>query len=544
MATIKPNQPVIFNESLDPCNSDTAYYTQIVDNGDETQFQLEINVCNGQSQLVPDPNFTSPSNFTLGANWAISSNILCKTAGSSGSFSTNYDLPSTASYYQINITVDSIGSGSSFDVYIGSLLIGQLTSTGNYSFYGFPIDIIFVGSPISIFPSSINDTICISSLTAYEILTNFIIPIYDEDGTYINEISYSNDPEYFVFVEDSLTITIDWNLLGISNGCYYFCVLDPCENTNGQNYPADITNGTFTGSATGWTLGSAWTYGSNAVSAVFSATPANNYLTQTNVFTNYTSTYSVSVVITARTGNIVVYFGSNQVAILTTVGTHVVTGTPSGSLDIQLYIPSGTVTVDSVTANLVSTSNYVCNYTSNFFKLSDYSETCPQTLLINACNNENGLGFVFNGSGFSPRLRLQGKLKQAKYSAERVMEEDSSGKKSVIYYNRRKQKNLVADLLPEYIHDFLSTLVGYDKFYINNVAYIVDDDEYNIIYDDSQDNVGGISLLVSEQTQLIRNVNCSGEENVCTLPPNYLLQANDLTQYITLVNGELILING
>jgi hypothetical protein len=164
-------------------------------------------------------------------------------------------------------------------------------------------------------------------------------------------------------------------------------------------------------------------------------------------------------------------------------------------------------------------------------------------LLINACNNENGLGFVFNGSGFSPRLRIQGKLKQSKYKSERVMEDDSNGTKRVIYYNRRKEKSLVADLLPEYIHDFLSTLVGYDKFYINGTPYIVEDDEYNVSYDNSQDNVGSISLLVSEQTQLIRNLNCSSEENTCTLGTNYLLQADYSDQYITLVNGELIEIN-
>lgn len=543
MAAIKNNQPVKFDESVDLCNTDTTYYTQVVDNTDETQFQLGLTICSGQSQLIPDPNFSSSSYYVLGTNWAISSSQLCKTTGSLGTAFTNYDLPTTTGYYQINVTVDSISSGGSFDVYAGATLLGQITSTGNYTFYGFPSTIAFLGTPVGFVPSTSSDTICISSLTAFEVLTNFVIPIYDEDGNYVTQINYTDNPEYFSFVEDSLTVTIEWDALSVSNGCYYLCILDPCSNTNGQNYPANITNGTFTGSATGWTLASAWTYGANAVSATFSATPANNYLTQSNVFINYTTTYSVTVVITARTGNVLVYFGTTQVATLTTVGTHVVTGVPAGSFDLKLYISSGTATIDSVTTNEVSTSDYECDFTSNTFKLGDYSTTCPPTLLLNACNNENGLGFVFNGSGFSPRLRLQGKLRQSKYTSERIIEEDSDGKKNVIFYNRRKQKTLVADLLPEYIHDFLSTLVGYDKFYIDNIAYVVTDDEYNVTYDDSQDNVGSIALLVEEQTQLIRNVNCSSIENNCELPPSYLLQADDLTQNITLVNGELIIIN-
>ena len=98
--------------------------------------------------------------------------------------------------------------------------------------------------------------------------------------------------------------------------------------------------------------------------------------------------------------------------------------------------------------------------------------------------------------------------------------------------------------MPEYVHDFLSTLGGYDNFYINDIPYSVEDDEYNVTYDDSQDLTGSISLEVSEKTQFVKNTNCSADDNSCVLGVNYLLNDSFLDQYITLENGELIIING
>lgn len=514
MAIIKHNQPVKFDESVDLCSTDTTYYTQIVDNTDVTQFQLGLDVCNGQAQLLPDPNFSSASNFNLGANWTISNNTICHTTGFGSGFSTTYNFPSASSYYQVTVVVDSISNGAIFDVALGGQLVGSFSTVGTHVFYGFPIAYFGI-TPLSIAPNSITDEVCISAIGAYEILVNFKVVVYDADGVFIDLFEQSSAPNYFTFSQDTVTITVDWANFSddpIANGCYYFCLLDPCLNTNGQNYPPQITNGEFTGSATGWTLASAWAYSANAVNATFSATPANNLLTQSNVFVNYTSTYSVTIIVTAHTGNALVYFGTALAGTLTGTGTFVITGIPVGDLDLQVAISAGTITIASILATDIPASDFVCDYQSNTFKLGDYSCDCPETLLINAINNEDGLGFVFEGSGFSPRVRLQGKLKQAKYSNERTLEEDSLGTKRVIYYNRRKEKKLVADLLPEYIHDFLSTLMGYDHFYINGVEYVVEDDEYNVTYDDSQDNVGGVSLLVSEKTQLIRNTNCTSIE--------------------------------
>jgi len=544
MATWIENQPVFFG-ATSACNGDETTINQIVDNTDTTQFQFKLDPCVSAQQILPDPNFISPDNYVLSTNWSIAANTLCLTGGDllgasagTGTGGVTFLSVFTANgYYSVTIVVDSISVDGQVDVLIGALTIGSITSTGTYTFYGFadtPFGVF--NYPLFLVAMTATTNICISSLTSFEILTNFIFPIYTEDGVYVTQISYSANPTYFTFADDTVTVTLDWSEVGLSNNCYYICLLDPCENTSGQNYPPVIANCTFTGSLTGWTT-TAWTYGTNAVSCV----DPNRGIAQSNVFNSFTTIYSVTIIITAQTGTgLLVHFGTNLVATLTTVGTHIVTGIPISTF--TLTMTNGTVTVTSACASEILPANYVCDMQSNKFSLKDYSADC--TKIINACNNENGLGFNFNNSGFTPRIRLEAKLRQSKYNNERTIFEDSLGEKKVVYFTGRKTKDLCIDLQPEYVHDFLRLLGGFDNFYIDAELYFVEDDEYSIEYDDTQDNLGKVKINVSKRTQNVKNINCSDTQNVCTLPPDYLLRADDLAFRIVQTDGYGILING
>lgn len=550
MATWIPNQPVFFGEA-DACDSDELTINQIVDNTDTTQFQFNIEPCISAQELVPDPNFDDTDNYVLSENWSVADNSLCLTgtpevgasAGTGTSGTTFLSIFTAGGYYQVTVIVDSISVGGQVDVLIGALTIGSITSTGTHVFYGFadtPFGVF--NYPLFLVAMNVDTNICISSLTSLEILTNFIFAFYDSDGTYVDKISYSADPTYFAFVDDTVTVSVDWSEIGISNGCYYICMLDPCENTNAQNYPAVITNGIFTGSATGWTAGASWVYSANTIVGTYSGVDGADSLTQTGVFNSFTSTYCISVTISAGAGTIGVYFGGNLVSTISGVGTQNVSGICSGNFNLAFVMISGTATIDSIRPCETLPTNYVCNQTSNTFSLQDTTGLC--TMLINACNNENGLGFNFNNSGFTPRIRLTAKLRQAKYKNERSIFEDSQGSKGVYYFSGRKTKDLCIDLQPEYVHDFLRLLLGFDNVYIDLVPYVVEDDEYNVEYDDSQDNLGKVRLAVSKKVQDVKNINCSDTQNVCTLPPDYLLRADDNAFRIVQTDGYGILING
>ncbi len=549
MATWIPNQPVFFGDA-DACDSDELTINQIVDNTDTTQFQFNIEPCISAQEIVPDPNFDDTDNYVLSENWSVADNSLCLTgtpevgasAGTGTSGTTFLSIFTADGYYQVTVIVDSISVGGQVDVLIGARTIGSITSTGTHVFYGFadtPFGVF--DYPLFLVAMNLDTNICISSLTSLEILTNFIFAFYDSEDTYIAKITYDASPEYFTFVDDTVTISVDWSELGLSNNCYYICLLDPCENTNAQNYPANITNGGFDGSATGWTLGADWVYSANTVvSTLGGGAKASHQMYQLNVFNSFTTTYCVNIEITAGAGSIDVYFGTVIVDTISGVGTHTVTGVCTSSFTLMLEINSGTATVTSVSACAVT--SYTCNQTSNMFSVQDTTGLC--TILINACNNENGLGFNFTNSGFTPRIRVEGKLRQAKYKSERSIFEDSLGSKGVYYFSGRKTKDLCIDLQPEYVHDFLRLLLGFDNVYIDLVPYVVEDDEYNVEYDDSQDNLGKVRLAVSKKVQDVKNINCSDTQNVCTLPPDYLLRADDNAFRIVQTDGYGILING
>lgn len=189
------------------------------------------------------------------------------------------------------------------------------------------------------------------------------------------------------------------------------------------------------------------------------------------------------------------------------------------------HLAKNTVTVDVSWASL--DANNGCFYLimiepceglqfiSNTFSVQDYSNSC--TLLINACNNSDAMGFVFSGSTFSPRIRVEAKLRQAKYETDVLRFTKSSGTKLNYNYTSRKSKNLAISLQPEYVHDFLRLLLGFDNVFIDNVEYVVDDDEYNIVYIAELDNYGSVSILVSKKTQNVKNALCSDDEISCNL---------------------------
>jgi len=72
----------------------------------------------------------------------------------------------------------------------------------------------------------------------------------------------------------------------------------------------------------------------------------------------------------------------------------------------------------------------------------------------------------------------------------------------------------------EYVHDFLSTIAGYDHLYIDCVEYFVDDDEYSVSYASRNDIEAMTTINVSEKVQLVENKSCGNTSAYCaTLEP-------------------------
>lgn len=526
-----PNQPVTFDLDFN-CTEDIEI-PQLVDKQDVTQFQLQLEVCSSTPNSITNNQFADDTDWNLGDNWNINDNMLCHLSGATDTLNSTITL-SDSKYYQVTIIVDSIEFGASFNVFLGVNTLGVINSIGTYVFYAFPITGFGISS-VLITPVNDGD-MCISEIDVYEVLLNEIVLVKDLNDNVAAQISYNDNPDYFTVSDDSLTVSIDWFELDVTTeGCYTICLADACENTNGQNYPPTILDGDFLGDSSSWITKGTVTFFTGYVLLKPHAS-----IRQNNVFNSTLNSFCIELDVEITGGTVDVFFGSNLVQTLSATGVYQITGTPEDSLDLYIV---GSLT-DSVTINNVSAceiTKITCNATSNTFKLGDYSGNC--TILINICNNENGLGFNFNNSGFTPRIRLEARLKQGKYPSERNVYEDSLGKKGVYFYKGRKSKNLCIDMQNEYVHDFLRLMIGADNVYIDGILYTVDDDEYNVEGIEQYDNIGKVRVLVSQTVQNVRNINCSDNKNVCTLPPNYLiLEDKKEVGLILLESGHRILL--
>jgi len=521
MAQYIENQPVLFGNSPS-CSCDEQHFKQIVDLTDTTQFQMKLIVCEGEPNLITNNVFETEDGWTLGENWDISDNALCVTSGLVEPAYYDYDFNNDG-YYAVTITVDSISAGGSLIIKLGGTEIGTITMAGTYTFYGFPTDFLSE-SNLYIYPGTDDAEACISEVDAYEIAINNIVAIYMEGFGYINSISYSENPSYFDFSGNKLTVTINWNdLVGIE-GCFYLCWMDACSNTGGQNYPPVVLNPTFIGEGD-WIYGFGWTNdGGVPGTAIGEYTGlSDNCLVQENVFSSY-SEQSISITIGALGGigyGVDVYFGTTLVDTLTTAGTHTVTGTPADSLSISICPIAGTDEIHIINVHGLSVppSDFVCDITSNLFKVGDYSNTCSMVVAI--ANTSNGFGFDY--STFFPQVRIEAKLRQSSYKGERLASKDSKGNRRVHYFDATKYMNLTTSQLPEYIHDFLRLSVGADLVLLDGVNYYAEDEEYTVLRDGSQDEFGYTVLLVAKNSQNIKNINCQSAENDGNSSGNLLL---------------------
>lgn len=418
-------------------------------------------------------------------------------------------------FYKVIVKVKSISDGGKFKVHSNpsDIIFGYLESIGTYEFYGKAE----ANGYLEVSNLIKDANICISEIQAYIVSDKILIGIRKaSDNSLIRVLNSEIDTTLFTFKKNSVSLKFKWEDVDvIDDGCYYLEYYDPCSNTNGQVYSPTILDPSFDLNDNSWAIipSTGWSISGGKLLATY---VANGKITQTNVFRTFTVTgyvspnYSIDFSVdTISNFAVEVFFGTDKVGEINSAGVTRITGKAVGNGNLTLKSKAGST--GNIAFNYIfpvtpSSFNYVADLTSNVIKVGYYrDDKC--TVVLGLDNNEDGLGFVFDGSNFTPKLRLVAKLKNAKYNGTRLDQEDSNGRKQVNYYTRRKTKLLVADMMPEYVHDFVSLLVGSDYFYINDEPYFCEEDEYNTNYLGSVDTFSDIQIEVSEQTQLIKNAN-------------------------------------
>jgi len=141
------------------------------------------------------------------------------------------------------------------------------------------------------------------------------------------------------------------------------------------------------------------------------------------------------------------------------------------------------------------------------------------------CNDSDAFGFGFANTGFRPLMRIPASLNRSSYPMERLSYDNSIGVKATYYGRSRKAKELGFDGV-EFMHDFAHLWGMADHFYIDDVEYFVEDDEYPSISWAENDDIGGVTIIVSEKEQLLENRRLSSSSVGCAVDGNELLDQN------------------
>lgn len=545
------NQPVIFDRQIDECACDTLETTQLVSQGDITQFQIGLEPCLLSENLVINGAFEDGLNdwTQTGAGWSVINGEACHSGNQSGSIF--QAILTEEKYYQVEITVtQNTGVVGDLTVIIGDFVPFNLTGVGTFTVAGFANTENF-----SIFAAS-GAEVCVDNVSVFQVDLNYIFGICDKGGNVLSTTRLldsltpggefnppSINDEKFNLTNGKLTVFTDWTDLGISNGCRSIFILDPCVNQNGQN---GVFNGDFS-IPDGWiptdVAGGAWVIssgkGTYAGTGAASESTFTNDETQVGIGLQYSVTYTLSNVVNTE---VTIQLGTASGITRNSDGTFVDIITADAAT-FNIFADStaaGSAQIDDILLELVNDSDIVKDNVSNQFELGTHS--C--TLLINGCNDEPNFGFEFGDSGFSPTIRIFAKLARALYPADRVVERNSFARFRNVFYQRTKTKQLIVNFQPEYVHDFLSLLLGFDHFYIDGIEYFAGEDEEYVPDYNEQDNVATVEFAVTLKEDLVRNVQCVEEGSGCQLPPNFLLNEDDSndTDFIRLEDGGKIII--
>lgn len=220
--TFIDNQPIRFNSAKfddQSCiNKDLSGYSVLMQPGDPLFFQFKQYCCEDNlvcqtddlgAELVTNGDFAGGGSWTtsLGTEWVIGAGVATYTAIGDGDALIQSGLAiSVGGIYKISIDIVTNTTGYQTAIRLGRRVVKYIeaNATGTFTFWG------TAGS---------------------------------EDTIIISQNLGANDPSTGELVIDNVSVKRTLS-------CYVF-------DTETQQY---ITNGTFTGSATGWTLGTGWAW--------------------------------------------------------------------------------------------------------------------------------------------------------------------------------------------------------------------------------------------------------------------------------------------
>lgn len=523
---IIPNQSVIFTANEVDCVSPELPFKNIINADDITQVQFELNPAYFADNLILYGDMTTVSGWTL-SNMAHNStwDYFYSTNDSSAYVSivpNNLFMPFGENAF-MKVDIGILTNTHGLDITVGtqtySLTAGQI---GVFTFYGIfgddtatnkrikvqsfgGVDQNFIIKYIHATPIDYNYIFIIRNLSDNSVVTSYLLQNY---FTFI----YPNGQDRFRVNDNKVTWSVDWGDLGLTEGCYQLEVADPNINTDLQN---GLPNQSFdykeenTVDYDGGNIIAAF-HGDSKITLSHFAGLLGTFQIITNTAPQAGISYDYSVTFTdvdLSGGGITLALGfagdyDNHVI----SGASTVTGTlisDGGVFTFSVLMSSNATCKISVAGlSLTDEQDLVGNWISNGFKLTDGE--CNTVVLHGCADTDNAYGLNFGSSNFTLKGRVEGKFAGANYQMDKESIEYAGPNNRNIYFKRKKTKALKLNLLPEYMLDFVSALIGLDHIYVDNVEYEASGDEFfTLSYPDGLNAMGYATLFLSKRDTTI-----------------------------------------
>lgn len=549
------NQSVTFTDTETDCEAPEINYQNIVNADDVTQVQFKLYEGDDQN-LIYNPE------FTMGTSGYVLSNMflvgggggVVNTLGGSVSSITlspnNLYMPfGEKAYMKVVFNIERNECGCTLFAGMEYKEI-QAGLTGEFELYGMFGDGSsgVLAQDIKIETCSEDGNFMVTSIYAYNIKYDYIFLIRNLNDNTVHstyalrsfldfDSPYGSEP--FRLIGNNLTWTIDWSLLEIADGCYQLEVCDWSINTNLQN---GIPNQDFNAQdldylsfdsanvAVGFS-------GDSSISLSHIAGVAGNFQFTTlgapisGLNYNYLVTFEDVYLGTGGISYYIGFSGDNDTGFVTTSGNKSGDLTSDGGSFTFSLILTGNASCKITIARLYFSdeNSYVGNYISNTFKVT--SNECGTLVLHGCSDNDYAFNLNFGSSSYTMKARLQGKLTNANYEFKRtgfIYGENSNSR--TVYFNRKKVKQLKLNILPEYLLDFVSAVIGLDHIYVDNVKYQLHGEEFfSLNFSENVDNYGFITLQLFEIDSTIESKACVSLGVGCSNDVNCILDPEDDT---------------
>jgi len=505
-----PYQPLPFGLE-ENCTLPCSSWIQKIARTDRTSFQFTYGACGNTNNVLTNGDFTSGgTGWTVVGAWTFSFGWANSPLGGGGSIQQAISL---TGFVELTFGLE---------VNAGSMLLSS--NLGLIDFY------TFGGSKSVVFDATgMTNINFFFGTAAGGRIQNVILRPIDGKGRAVvlnldgSVASMITDQSWFTISDGFLTVAIkDWDSLNLPDGCYRIAIADPCQCSQfgfiGDDFDTPNQFVVSVGGSNNVDIsGGEMKVLNNGVTAI--TVLRKNVLC---VGTAYTITYTLTDM---QAGDSFRFASGSANGILRTAdGTYTetitVTATNDNLQDLRFVFGfAGGLHLVRLSGFTISAVTPVATYTSVPFQLTDKAG-CSCTVLVEACGNGNQLNFGFDGTGFKPTIRLDGTLRGSGYPSTRTEYEYSTGKRVVPYARLRKARSLMFGA-PEYVHDFMQTLIALDNVYINGALSYCEDSEYPTPSLEQDVDFAMVTMTFSAKTELTEKRPCAAQADIGCLDGTY-----------------------